>query len=43
MTPNAHVWYYQCDACGPVWNVPKNDPRAAPQPVTAPRNRYGAN
>jgi hypothetical protein len=32
----AHVWYYRCDLCGHVWNVPKNDPNAAPRPVTDP-------
>jgi hypothetical protein len=33
---HAHVWYYRCDKCGHVWNVPKNDPTAPPRPVTEP-------
>jgi len=34
---HAHVWYYRCEKCGHVWNVPKNDPDATPRPVTPPR------
>jgi len=37
----AHVWYYRCDACGHVWNVPKTNPDGPIVHVTVPPNDIG--
>jgi hypothetical protein len=38
----AHVNYFRCDRCGAVWNLPKDDPIAGRDMVTAPPDRVVA-
>jgi hypothetical protein len=33
----AYVNYYRCEACGHVWNVPKDNPDAPPKHVVIPK------
>ena len=35
VSADAQVWYYRCDSCGHVWNIPKSDPNAPPRAVTS--------
>jgi hypothetical protein len=34
LSKSAYVIYYRCETCAHVWNVPKDDPDAAPHHVT---------
>jgi len=39
MSADVQVWYYRCEKCGCVWNVPKAQPDGPQRPVTEPRPR----
>jgi hypothetical protein len=34
LSKGAYVNYYRCESCAHVWDVPKDDPYAAPHHVT---------
>lgn len=37
----AWVFYYRCEVCGHVWNIPKNDPDAPPRDVIIAPDKKG--